>query len=203
MKKTALILNLTKAFALVFLLVIALSSCKNDGTKTSTTSTAAAEGGPSAIAGIAYVQMDSVINNYDMYHDKRAEFEKKAKDMEAELSTKVRSFQKEAADFQDKYDKGLMTRSQAEEMQQKLQRRQQELEETSGKMRQDLAEQEGVMGRQIQEALTSYIEKYNADKKFALILSNATVLYGAPSMNITQDILLGMNQEYTATKAKK
>lgn len=206
MKKTALILDLTKAFVLVFFLVMVISSCKNDGTtptaSTASTSETVADG-PAAIAGIAYVQMDSVINNYDMYHDKRTEFEKKAKDMEAELSAKVRSFQKEAADFQTKYEKGLMTRSEAEEMQQKLQRRQQDLEETSGKMRQDLAEQEGVMGRQIQDALTAYIAKYNADKKYSLILSNATILYGTPAMNITQEVLKGMNEDYIASKAKK
>lgn len=187
------------------LLLSAGISCKNDN------ATANGSGGQSTAAasdtkaletsGIAFVRADSVMLSYDMYHDMKAEFEQKAKKMEAEFSSKARTFQNEYADFQEKYQKGLMTRSEAEEKGQKLQRRQEDLESTGAKMRQDLAEEEAVMMRKINDAVMKYIEKYNEEKKFSLILNNATVLYGNPSMDITQDILIGLNKEYTASKA--
>lgn len=195
-----LILNFMKAFAFVLLLSLGMSCNSNNG---SSTETPKVDGSlPAGAVNIAYVQVDSVIKNYDMYHDKTAEFEKKAKAMEAEFSAKVQSFQKDAADFQEKVEKGLVTRSQGEELQVKLQRRQQDLETTRNKMTSDLGEQESVILRQIQDALLKYIDKYNQDKKYTLILNGATVLYGLPAMNITDDIVKGMNEEYIAGKDK-
>ena len=51
------------------------------------------------------------------------------------------------------------------------------------------------------DAIQTYITKYNQDKGYALILS-VPVLAGDPSLNITQDILAGLNEEYIKSKNK-
>jgi len=167
----------------------------SDGTKTTQTT---------QITNIAFVRVDSVIQNYDMYHELKAEFEQKAKKLEADFATKVRTLEQDMAKFNEEYEKMLITRSQAEERAQKLQLRQQELrDETGPMMRAELAEEENVMLRRINDALLKYIEKYNEDKQYSLILNSATILTGNPAMDITSDILKGLNEEYIAGKAKK
>ena len=211
MKKLVVIFNLTKILAITFIVAGSLSCGGNadsngsngqnktldslNGTQAKTANT------PDAIANIAIVQVDSVVQNYDMYHDMKAKFEQKAGKMQAEFTSKANALKRDYADFQEKYEKGLMTRSQAEETQQKLSRRQEDLEATGNKMQQELAEEESVMLRKINDALMKYINKYNETKRYSLILNNAMVLYGVSSMNVTQEILKGINEEYIANKA--
>jgi outer membrane protein len=212
MKKIVVILNFTKVLTLTFLFAACVSCGGNGGKGSSNGDDNASDsaknspgtaGTPEAITNIAVVQIDSVVQNYDMYHDMKAELEQKAKKMEAEFTSKASAFQRDVNDFQSNAEKGLITRSQAEETQQKLGRRQQELEETGNKMRQELAEEEGVMLRKINDALMKYIKKYNETRKFSLILNNAAVLYSVPSMDVTQEILKGVNEEYISTKTSK
>ena len=69
---------------------------------------------------IVYIQLDSLINQYDMFNDLRSELESKAQAIQDDLTKKGRSFESAVKDFQTKIEKGLLTRSQAEEQQQKL-----------------------------------------------------------------------------------
>ena len=188
----------------LFVALTVTVSCNNDAKNTAETNQETTDNSniDTGIAGIAFLKADSVIQNYDLYHDLEAEFEKMAKQKETEFSGKAKALQRDINDFQEKYEKGLMTRSTAEEQSQKLQRRQQDLETTGTKMREQLAEEQAVMLRKIQDALLKYIEKYNADKKYSLILNSSTILYGSSVMDITQDILKGLNEEYSVEKGK-
>ncbi|MDR2467305.1 MAG: OmpH family outer membrane protein [Prevotellaceae bacterium] len=156
------------------------------------------------ITDIAYIRVDSVIQNYDMYHDLRAELEKKAKKLDAEFDAKVKAWQKDMTAFNEKAEKMLLTHSQQEEQGRQLQMRQKELMEvTAPKLREELMEEEAVMNRSINDAIQKYVDRYNADKNYSLILNGAVVLSGNRSMDITAEILKGLNQEYIATKAAK
>ena len=136
-----------------------------------------------------------------MYNDLKSEWESKAQTIQDDLSKKGRSFESAVKDFQTKIDKGLLTRSQAEEQQQRLVEREQNLQSLSQQKQMELAEEEAVMMRRVMDAIQTYITKYNQDKGYALILS-VPVLAGEPSLNITQDVLAGLNEEYIKSKNK-
>ena len=202
MKNVSVVLNIVLAVVVAFSLV----SCNGGGSGPASSTD---EGGNTKTASvntikdIAYVQMDSLFNSYDMYHDLRVEYEKKVKQMDADFTAKGRTFQKQVEDFEEKVSKGLVTRSQAEQMQADLQRKQADLEQTRQRMGADLAEQDMVLQRQISEAITKYIKKYNEEKNYALILNNATILHADQSMDITADIIKGLNEEYIANRGKQ
>ena len=167
-----------------------------------TTTTQPAEANQTAAAGsIVYIQMDSLINQYDMFNDLRSELESKAQAIQDDLTKKGRSFESAVKDFEAKIAKGLLTRSQAEEQQQRLVEREQNLQGLSQQKQMELAEEEAVMMRRVMDAIQTYITKYNQDKGYALILS-VPVLAGDPSLNITQDVLAGLNEEYIKSKNK-
>jgi outer membrane protein len=156
------------------------------------------------ITDIAYIRLDSVIQKYDYYHDLRREFEQKAKKKEDEFRSKANALQIDVKTFQEKYQKMLMTTSEAEEQRQRLEQRDNDLRNVEyPKMVSELNEEETVMSRKVLDAIQVYVEKYNVEKKYALILNAATIIVGTPSMDITSAIITGLNQEYIANKAKK
>jgi len=77
--------------------------------------------------GIAFINIDSVIINFEMFFDRREELLAKQKKAEAELNSKGSLYEKNAKDFQEKVTKGLVTRATAAEMEQGLIKQQQEL----------------------------------------------------------------------------
>ena len=162
----------------------------------------AVQAGELAPAGsIVYIQMDSLVNQYDMFNDLKSEIEAKVQAIDDDLRKKGNALEKSVQDFQNKLNKGLLTRSQAEEQQQRLVEREQNLQSLSQQKQMELAEEEAVMMRKVMDAIQTYITKYNQDKGYALILS-VPVLAGEPSLNITQDILTGLNEEYIKSKHK-
>ncbi|MGL5913236.1 MAG: OmpH family outer membrane protein, partial [Bacteroidales bacterium] len=112
---------------------------------------------------------------------------------------RMKKFETDARDFQNKVEKGLITRSQAQQLQEGLAKREQELMQLRQQLQMELQEEEAVMLRQIQSNIHDYIQEYNKEKGYSLILSNSgnnVLLYGASSLNITSEVLKGLNANY-------
>jgi outer membrane protein len=152
------------------------------------------------ITDIAYIRFDSVIQKYDYYLDLRREFEKKAKKKEDEFKSKANTLDADVKTFLEKHKKMLMTTSEAELERQRLEQRDSELRNEYTNVMAEINEEETVMNRKALDAIQMYVEKYNIEKKYALILNAATIVVGAPSMDISSEILDGLNQEYKAKK---
>ena len=158
---------------------------------------------------IVYFELDRVLEEYDMANDLRSVAETKVESINQEVNRRGRKLEKEIADFQEKMDKGLMTRSVAEVQGQKLQQKQNEFQQYAAQKQQEIAEEQSVMMNQIADAINEYVEKYNAEKQYAMILTTQGDILSAPvvtadaSLNITEEILKGLNEEYVKTKSKK
>jgi outer membrane protein len=153
---------------------------------------------------IAYVDIDTLVANYDLFIDKREALEQKRGESEAELQIKSRSFESEVRDFQDKVSKGLITRTKAQMLQQELAQKKQELYATRDNLAMQLSEEEQVMYRQVLNEVMDYLKEYNKEYQYKYIFSNSfggQLLYTDQSLNITQDVLKGLNEKYA--KAKK
>ncbi len=109
----------------------------------------------SAAEGIAFINIDSVIINFDMFFDRREELLAKQKKAEAELNSKGSQYEKNAKDYPGKSNKGLVTRATAAEMEQGLLQQQQELVTLRDNLQSNLLEEEQVMNRQIIEYITT------------------------------------------------
>lgn len=187
--------------AVVVAAVMFASSCN---TNQSAPSAQAVEAGETAAAGsIVYIQMDSLVNQYDMFNDLRSEFEAKVEAIQEDLRKKGNAFEKSATDFQNKLNKGLLTRSQAETQQQALLQREQDLRNLTGQKQMEMQEEEAVMLRRVMDAIQTYLNKYNETHNYALILTSSAsnpVIVGNPSLDITNDVLKGLNEEYIQSK---
>jgi outer membrane protein len=138
-----------------------------------------------------------------MFLDRRNDLIAKQKSAEAELNSKGTEYQRGAKDYQDKVNKGLVTRATAAQMEQSLVQQQQELVSLRDKLQQNLAEEEQVMNRQVLEYITKFLEDNRSDYNYQYILGKSfgsVVLYGDNSLDITQKVLDAINAKYKGEK---
>ena len=157
---------------------------------------------------IVYFNLDKVLNEYDMANDLRSVVETKIKGINDEVNRRGNKLDSDIKSFQDKIDKGLMTRSTAEVQSADLQKRQQSFQTYAAQKQQEIAEEQQVMLNQLADAIKTFLDKYNAEKHFAMILTTQGDILPAPiaaadsSLDVTDDILAGLNAEYVKTKGQ-
>lgn len=148
---------------------------------------------------IAYINSDSLLIHYELYKKFKAEMEEKQSRAEKQLEIQMRDFEKDAMDYQNKAQKGLMTRTEMLEKEQGLQARQQQLQQFEQKLNLDLQKEEQQRNAMINDSIKVVIKEFNADKQYKLILNNAfgsTVIDADSVLNITDTILVLINERY-------
>ena len=202
MKNTSLILSIISLVAVVVLGILSLS---NGGKETEVLTEG--EAVEAAAAGdIVYVDLDRILMEYDMANDLRSVVETKVQNIQAEVNRRGKKLENDVVEFQNKIDKGLMTRSVAEAQSQKLQQQEVEFNNYAAQKQQEIQEEQVVMMNQLGDAIQTYIEKYNEDKQYAMILTNsggAPVITADKTLDITDDVLAGLNEEYIKNKNNK
>jgi len=156
-----------------------------------------------AAGDIVFVDVDSLMQNYQMTIDLSAELEEKAQKLDAELTNRQRRFQTNVNDFQNKMQRGLETRARLAEIEQQLTVEQENLLRLSEQYRMEMAEEQMVMQRKILQAIMDYLKEYNKEKGYKYILANSfgsNILFADPSLDITAPVLDGINAKYRAEK---
>lgn len=156
-----------------------------------------------AQGSIVYFDLDRVLEQYDMANDKRSEVETKVAGIQQEVTRRQKNLENAINDFQNKINKGLMTSAAAQAQQQKLQEQDVAFQQFAQQKQAEIMEEQQVMMNVLADAIKTYIEKYNEEKGFAMILTNQAgvpVIAGDQSLNITDDIIEGLNKEYVKSK---
>ena len=187
MKKTTLFLSVLAVVAGI----ATLNSCQTTAPATEANNEEKTDN--SAPKGsIVYFNLDRVINEYDM-----------ANDLGSVLQSKLQS---DVNAFQEKIDKGLLTRSTAEAQNEKLVKQQNDFQTYYNQKQQEVAEEQAVTMNQIANAIKEYIDKFNEEKQYALIIATQgdilpqPIVAGDPSLDITDILIEGLNAEYIKTK---
>ena len=203
MKNTSLILSVVSLVAVVVFGILTLTKGKaeaNEAVEGTAAEAAAAKG------SIVYVDLDRILMEYDMANDLRSVVETKVQNIQAEVNRRGKKLEKEVTAFQEKIEKGLLTRSVAEAQNQKLQQQDSEFQNYAAQKQQEIQEEQVVMMNQLGDAIQTFLQKYNEEKQYAMILTNnggAPVITADPALNITDDVLARLNEEYVKTKNQK
>lgn len=149
---------------------------------------------------IAYVQVEAVLAQCDLYKNEGAALQEKTQKAQKSWAQKERNLQAEAAQLQEKYQKGLITTNDAQAQQQNIEKRAAAYQSSAQKEAQALEEENFVFTNCAQDLLQRAVSEINADKKYKLII-NATALIDADStLNITPAVLEKVNALYAAEK---
>ena len=122
MKKTPLILSIC-ALAGVVVLAILMIVGHPKGAKAADGSETAAQAG-----AVVYFNLDRILEEYDMANDLRSVVQTKVESIDQEVNRRGSKLDRDLKAFQDKINKGLLTRSVAEVQSQKLAEQQQEFQ---------------------------------------------------------------------------
>jgi len=180
----------------------ALASCNNESPKMDE-KPAASNAVDAGSLKIAYVEVDSLMTQYEFCKDFTLILQKKSTNARNTLNSKGQALQSAMQNFQQKLNNnGFTSREQAEGQQAAIQRQQQSLQELQARLESELATETGKYNDALRDSLQHFLNAYNKDKKFDLILTKQgdNILYANKRFDITKDIINGLNKRYKPIK---
>ncbi len=190
--KNSIIVNIVLAVAIVALYVIYFTGTKNG----SSAQPDVTEGSNKPLS-FAYVKMDSMLFTYELAVKLNSEFSEKQAAFRKEYTDKRIKFERDAAAFQEKVQRGgFLTEDRARQEQERLVSVQQEIQKLDYDLTQKLSEIQGQINQQIVDSISSFLKSYNEVKKYDIILNSASMLEGSQQYNITQEVTKGLNDRY-------
>ncbi|MCF8224582.1 MAG: OmpH family outer membrane protein [Bacteroidales bacterium] len=150
-------------------------------------------------SNIAYFKIDSVLANWEMYFNIQEQLGKKQQQLEADFENRSQSFMKRVEDAQYKMQRGLVTRAEAEQLQQQLATEEQNLMGLQNDYAAQLQEEGVVKNRQMIDKVEKFLAEYNKEVGYDYIFSysfGGNLLYGNDAHDITKDVIAGINEMY-------
>lgn len=192
-KNLSIVLNVVLLIAVVVLYVLHFS-----GKSTSTESNELVNSpvNPENFS-IAYVNSDSLLKNYDFFKDLEKQLIAKRDKLNIEYQNRAEGLQKEFVNFQG--TAGNMTISQARAVEEDLRKKQQNLMMYQEQLGQQLMGEEAKMNSELYDKVSEYLRDYGLNKNLQLVLTytkGSGVLYANDSLDITNQIIVGLNQAY-------
>ena len=155
---------------------------------------------------IAYVEVDSLMTQYDFAKDYSVTLQKKSNNARNTLTQKTSQLQAAVNNFQQKLQSnGFQSREQAQSVQAAIERQQRDLQELQARLETELANETAKFNTALRDSLNNFLSSYNKDKQFDLILSKAgdNILFADRKFDITKDVINGLNKRYKPATAKK
>ncbi|MCE2934946.1 MAG: OmpH family outer membrane protein [Cyclobacteriaceae bacterium] len=193
MKNLSLILN---AVLLVAVAVLFYLQFARPGTSGTDAGTAA----PGEVK-LAFINSDSVLKYYDYFKVNRDRLEDKAKKMDNEFRNRAQSLQNEFNNYQRNLSN--LTIGQAKAIEQDLANKEQNLQVYRQSLAQDLSNEQTKMNDELYTKVTGFLKSYGQEKGLSVVLKfdqASDVLYAGESIDITKDVIAGLNSAYQAEK---
>ena len=169
------------------------------------TETVAEAGEVKSVAGsdLAYILVEKVMVENDLYQQEGLPLEEKTRKAQEGWAKKQQNLQWEANQLQEKYQKGLITSFDAQKQQESLQKRAVNLENTMQKEGASLEEENMVMLNRNRDLLMRAVEQINADKKYKMIMNASALIDADSTLDITATVLEVVNKLYAEEKEAK
>lgn len=181
-----------------------LAAC---GTKTAEQTEASGETPTQKVisSDIAYIQVEAVLAQCDLYQKEGVALQEKTQKAQKSWAQREKNLQAEAAQLQEKYEKGLITTRDAQAQQESIQKKVASYQANAQKEAQTLDEENFVFSNRAQDLLHRAVKEINADGKYKLIINASALIDADSTLDITPAILAKVNELYAADQkeAKK
>ncbi|OUQ52871.1 hypothetical protein B5E60_09820 [Alistipes sp. An116] len=154
---------------------------------------------------IAYIQVEAVLAQCDLYQKEGVALQEKTQKAQKSWAQREQSLQAEAAQLQEKFDKGLITTRDAQAQQESIQKKVASYQANAQKEARSLDEENFVFTNRAQDLLHRAVKEINADGKYKLIINASALIDADSTLDITPAILAKVNELYAADQkdAKK
>ena len=150
-------------------------------------------------ARIAYVELDTLMSQYQLYKDYSIVLNQKGANIQSTLAKKQKALESNASSMQKKYESnGFTTRDELERAQNNLQREQMELQEMAERLNGEFNSEQARINEEARDSVQAFLAVYNKTKKYDYVMIKAgdNLLIANPKYNITNDIVKGLNKRY-------
>jgi len=198
MKHINSIVNIVLAVGLIVLYILHFTGTNNS--KSTTRSAGSDSTSFSAQLPIAYINVDSLLLNYNYSKDLNEVLIRKRENAQATLTEKARKLDGEMKEFQRKRENNAFLSEQSfKSQQQALLKKQQDLQQLEETLTQQLGKEQQKMNEQLRDSIYKFLQEYNKDKKYQMILSNTmndNIMVADNAYNITNDVVEMLNSKY-------
>lgn len=154
---------------------------------------------------IAVINVDSLLQSYDLNLEESDRLMRKGEDMRLDLNQRANSLQNEMIDFQKKLEnQAFLSRERAEAEQRRLVKKEQDLNVLAQEKEQELMLEQQQLSVRLLDSVNSVVRTLNADGKYHLVITtsalNNNVLFAAPEYDITAEAIELLNERYNNSK---
>lgn len=190
-----------KWISLASAVVITTVAACNQQSETKTAS-APAPSGKTTGPEIVYVNSDSLLNNYIYFKEIKNKLEAKGKKTQGDLTAKGQAFQREVAEYQKVAQ--TLSAEQRQATEQRLARKQQELQAYSQNAGTQVQTEEAAEQQKLYNKVADYLKGYSKSKGYKMVLTyqkgNSALLFADSTLDVTKDVLKGLNEEHQKAK---
>ena len=190
-----------KVFLMALVALAGLTAC---GTKNANPTLTAAPDSLQTIGSsdIAYVVVEGVLSESDIYKNEGIPLQEKTEKAQKSWLHKRQSLESEAAQLNEKYQKGLITTNNMQIEAKKLEDRMAALQATVQKEGQALDEENFVFTNRTQDLMRRAIQNVNADRRYKIIFDGNALLDADSTLNISPAVLQEVNRLYAEENKK-
>ena len=140
-----------------------------------------------------------MLANYEFWKDLSEQMPQKAENYRLLLAEERNKFEKDVEDFNKKLQNNVYSSAErAQSEQNRLAKKQQDLEEKIAKYNNELSLEDNQNMQKVTETIEKFIREYNKTHGYNLIINKGSLLFADDGMDITAEILDGLNAAYNS-----
>lgn len=149
---------------------------------------------------VAYVNVDSLLINYNFWKDLNEALMRTEESSRASLVQKERQLNSAAQEFQRKLqNNAFLSKERAEQEQQRILKMQQEYQQMAERLAQEFAVEQQKLNAELNDTVKVRLKEFNRDKGYQIIFSNTgsdNILFADDKYDITSEVIEFLNKKY-------
>lgn len=196
--------NSMKVAMVALALIITMGACnqQENKDKKKDTNNPAAPAKANEQLTIRYIDEDSVVQNYNLAKD----FNELAIRLQNEMDQASKRYSDQLGNFENsmkqKYQNNQYNENSYNADMQKYQQMQQNAQNEMAKLQQNNANQLQQSQKQVNDSIENFLKDYAKKNNYDLILRKAATFYVNPSLDVTDEVIEGLNKRYTKVAKK-
>ena len=155
----------------------------------------------SMLPNYRYVDLDSVLSNYNLAKDYNEEILRMQSNMQNEVKRHENSLQSLATTMQNKLqNNGYLSEASLQADQQQLADMQNKAQRAVASLQNNFETTAMLAQKTVNDSIEAFIYEYNMKKGYDAIFFKAATLYVNPALDITNEVIEGLNARYNKVK---
>ncbi|MCH5221889.1 MAG: OmpH family outer membrane protein [Muribaculaceae bacterium] len=198
-------LSVTVKSLIACVAIIAVASCSSKSSDKTVAVAAPVENaeGAAVVTNIRYIDADSVLSSYKLAQQLLEEQQREINRLQQWHESKQRELQSLANSISQKQQNNVyLSQASMDADMQNFQKKSEEAERYLATQQQRLANSELAIRARLSDSISNFVNDYNATRGFDAILLREAGVYFNPALNITAEIIEGLNNRFESSESK-